>query len=163
MLGIFNKDAKQIEQERERARQEQLSALPAAVGQWAQELERDGRRQAQAIRKEAEQKRRPLETEAAAIQTRIDKLTEELTTAQAWLANIPEAAESGAAVERYTIAQLWPARIQEQREKLASARGRIAQLERETSAALNAVRVDTEAAILDASKRLATLRLDILG
>lgn len=163
MLGIFNKDAKQIEQERERARQEQLSALPAAVGQWAQELERDGRRQAQAIRKEAEQKRRPLETEAAAIQTRIDKLTEELTTAQAWLANIPEAAESGAAVERYTIAQLWPARIQEQREKLASARGRIAQQERETSAALNAVRVDTEAAILDASKRLATLRLDILG
>lgn len=163
MLGIFNKDAKQIEQERERARQEQLSALPAAVRQWAQELERDGRRQAQAIRKEAEQKRRPLETEAAAIQTRIDKLTGELTTAQAWLANIPEAAESGAAVERYTIAQLWPARIQEQREKLASARGRIAQLERETSAALNAVRVDTEAAILDASKRLATLRLDILG
>ena len=163
MLGIFTKDAKQIEQEREQARDAQLSELPAAVRQWAQELERDGRRQAQTIRKAAEQKRRPLETEAAAIQTRIDKLTGEIDAAQAWLANIPEAAESSAAVERFTIAQLWPARIQEQREQVATQRGRIAQLERETSAALDVVRVATDAAILDASKRLAALRLDVLG
>lgn len=162
MLGVFNKTQRQLEQEREQRRSEQFSALPAAIQQWLEELERDGRRQVMAIRKESAARLKPVMAEAAKLQAQIDTLAGELSTAQSWLANIPEGADSSQAVERFTVAQLWPGRIDELRSRLGELSSQQAAIERDKNKALDKVRNDTRLVILDTARRLEPFEPSIL-
>lgn len=163
MLGVFNKDTRQVEREREQAREERLSALPTAVRQWLERLEKDGRRDVLAIRKEAESRLKPLEAEAAKLQAQIDALTAELAEAELWLTDIPEDADSRLAVERYSVSQLWPGRIDALRARLGETRAHQAAIERDKNRALDKTRNELRLIILDAAKRLESIELDILG
>lgn len=162
MIALFKTEAER-RHEHEHARAAQFDKLPEPIRRWALELEREGRKEVAGIRKAAEQKRKPLEAEAATVQARIDALAGELTAAEQWLRAIPAEAEPSAVTERLTIKTLWPQRIQEQRDKLASMRARIDQVDRETNAALDVVRVRVNLTIVDANKALDALQLDVLS
>lgn len=151
--------------ERERLRQaeqqRQRAELPDSVRSWVQSLERDAQKQIATIRKAAAQQQQPLQAQASDVQAVIDRMQAEFDAAQAWLSAIPAKAEPAHVTQYLTTKTLWPQRIQAQRDKLASVRQQLAELQRVENRQVNDVRVAVQLEIGELARRLPLLDITL--
>lgn len=160
MIAIFDRDNSK---QRDDARQQLLDKLPDGVRRWVLELERDAQKQVASVRKQTAQLLRPLEMQAAAVQSIIDNLQATLDVSQAWLSAIPAEAEPSEAQRHLAVKTLWPDRIQKARDELASVRQQIDSVRRSENKQMDEQRVRLQAQLAEVANLLPHLRLNAYG